>query len=97
MRSSWEDRKRSKAYYCCLLLVFGYAGIGLFLGVVTIGMSSKPIEAIVFAALYTAVVLILFFGLGVSYRHRGINPDTRNIMTTADPLYYDPTEIEERP
>jgi hypothetical protein len=94
VRSYWEDRERSKAYYLCIALLFGYAGIGWFFGALSTGVTSMTLEGFMLALLYTVMVLVFYFGLGVRYRHRGINPDTRNIMTTADPLYYDPNEIE---
>ncbi|MFW9944237.1 MAG: hypothetical protein ACFFB7_04505 [Candidatus Sifarchaeia archaeon] len=84
----------SRAYYLCVALIFEYIGIGWLFGALAAGVTSMTLEGFLLAILYTGMVLVFYFGLGVRYRYRGINPDTRNIMTTADPLYYDPTELE---
>jgi len=53
------------------------------------------LQGFVLAVLYTLLLLISRFGLGVRYRYRGINPDTRSMMTTADRLFINPDEIEQ--
>ncbi len=46
--------------------------------------------------LYTVIVLVFYFGLGVRYRQRGINPENRSMTSTVDSLYLDPAEIEKQ-
>ncbi len=91
--SYWEERDKSVAYYVCLALVVGYVGMS-----VLVYMSWwTNLQGFVLAVLYTLLILISRFGLGVRYRYRGMNPDTRSMMTTADSLFLDPAEIEKRP
>nr|KXH72346.1 MAG: hypothetical protein AM324_07565 [Candidatus Thorarchaeota archaeon SMTZ1-83] len=91
--SYWEEGERFRAYYLCLALIIGYVGLS-----VLVYMSWwTNLEGFVLAVLYTALILISRFGLGVGYRYRGINPDTRSMMTTADSLFLDPVEIEKQP
>ncbi|MFX1601989.1 MAG: hypothetical protein ACFFCK_00790 [Promethearchaeota archaeon] len=97
LMSYWEEREKSWAYYLCTALIVGYLSIGLFFGAVSTGLGWIPLEAFLGGVLYTAVVLVFYFGLGVRYRRRVINPDNRTVMTIADPLYFDPADIEKRP
>ena len=90
--SYWEEREKSRGYYFCLALVIGYVAMSVF-----VYMSWwTSLQGFVLAVLYAVLILISRFGLGVRYGYRGINPDTRSMMTTVDPLYFDPAEIEKR-
>ncbi|MHA2433048.1 MAG: hypothetical protein ACXADO_07470 [Candidatus Thorarchaeota archaeon] len=96
MTSYWEEREMSRAYYLCTASIIGYLSIGLLFGAVSTGIGWITAESFLGAIVYTAIILVFYFGLGVRYRHRGIKPDNRSMMTIADPLYLDPTEIEKQ-
>ncbi|MHA2118247.1 MAG: hypothetical protein ACXABV_18635 [Candidatus Thorarchaeota archaeon] len=85
----WEEREKSWGYYLCLALLIGYVCMGIFAY-----MSWwTSFQGFVLAVLYTLILIVSRFGLGVRYGYRGINPATRNMMTTADRLYIDPDEL----
>lgn len=88
----WKEREKSWGYYLCLALLIGYVCMGIFAY-----MSWwTSFQGFVLAVLYTLILLISRFGLGVRYRYRGINPGTRNVMYTTDPLYTNHDEVERR-
>ena len=86
--SDWEDRRRGTwTYYACLLLLIWPAIV--FLAEAFLTTMYLGVEALVLFFLCTAIVIILPFGLGVGYLHRGINPASRNIINATDGHYFE--------
>ncbi|MFW9799362.1 MAG: hypothetical protein ACFFD9_02920, partial [Candidatus Thorarchaeota archaeon] len=94
--SSWEEREKSWTYYLCTVLIIGYLSIGLLFGALSTAVGWITLENLVGALLYTIIILVFYFGLGVRYRQRPINLDNRSMTSPVDVLYLDPAEIEKQ-
>lgn len=84
--SEWEARrKRSWGYYVCLLLFFWPVLL------IPIQFIFAPYTLTVYSlgSSFMAFILVagLAFGCGTRYRFRGINPGSRNVLSSIDDQY----------
>ena len=85
--NEWEQRrKQSWGYYVCLLL-FVWPVLLLPIQFI-IAPYSITIDALGLAFMYEVLIVGLAMGCGVRYRFRGINPESRTVMSTIDAQYF---------
>jgi len=91
--SEWEDRrKRSWGYYVCLLLIMWP------LLIIPIQFIVTP-YTLTANSLASSFMLFVFYaglaiGCGVRYSFRGINPGSRNVLSSIDDQYLQSTDYD---
>ncbi|TFH06337.1 MAG: hypothetical protein E4H14_11030 [Candidatus Thorarchaeota archaeon] len=91
--SEWEARrKQSWGYYVCLLLFLWPL---LFIPIqFIIAPYTVTSESLVSSFMQSALVGGLGIGCGVKYGFRGINPGSRNILSSIDDQYRQSTDYD---